>query len=391
MMSVVGIIHIIVPSANKIQEYRDQTCHALLNNWKNAMRDSSDITIQKAIVHLIELDESSDKKAKKLTLSDGDIPLGGSKELKDFFSSYVQKNLGDKSARTACFVRQGNDQSQIMPPAQKAIRNNSHFVESSRAIAARLHAVSHGNTSPGAVLFLKYKTGNKPNESFLAILLLDQTMGFQKSEEKDNGKTYIRLTKIDDLIPSANARLLKCAFICDRDDDLDEDESSYDMVLLDRQKPNEPANYFSVKFVGAKWFKDSKQLTRAFIFGANDGLDDIRDQIGRNKSETVRSAIEVAVKGNEVEVESWVNNLNINNDAKKVLVAKIQKKVPDASFQPDEEIANKLTKKRVFKGDYGFRMIVNSTDYRKIVKKRTDSNGREVLELSVPGFKEVIK
>ena len=59
------------------------------------MRDSSEITIQKAIVHLIELDESSEKKAKVLTLSAGEIPVAGDVELTKFFAAYITKNLSD--------------------------------------------------------------------------------------------------------------------------------------------------------------------------------------------------------------------------------------------------------------------------------------------------------
>ena len=90
----------------------------------------------------------------------------------------------------------------------------------------------------------------------MAILVLSKTTGFQKTEVEKDGKVFIRIEKIEDLIPSADARLLKCAFICCRNPD-EEDDDSYD-----------PAGYFPVRFLGAKWFKESEQLTKDFYIAA---------------------------------------------------------------------------------------------------------------------------
>ena len=303
---------------------------------------------------------------------------------------HIEKSLADNAARTACFIREGENASQILESAVATIRYNRDFVDNTKKIVTRLKAVSHTNTSSGTVLFCKYKAANYSGQSFLAILKLDPTIGFQKKEIKDKGKTFIQLNKVEDLIPSAKVRLLKCAFIRYRKVKKAADFKDFDMVVLDRQQPNEPAEYFSTKFLGARWFKESKVLTREFIYGATDALDQVREDIGRSKSEVVRQAIELAVKGTNVRVKPWIENLNISDAAKEVFEEKIEKRVPDASFVPDPEVA-KMTDRRVFKGDFGFRMVVNTVGYKSIVKKRTLRNGREYFELSVPNFKEVLK
>lgn len=354
------------------------------------MRDSSEITIQKAIVHLIELDESSEKKAKVLTLSAGEIPVAGDVELKKFFAAYITKNLSDSKARTANFVSDGENASQVMQPAHDILDRKKDFTKNTQAIVTRLHKVSHGNTSPGAVLFLQYKAKNKPDESFLAILVLSKTTGFQKTEVEKDGKVYIRFEKIEDLIPSADARLLKCAFICYRDPDQEEDDS-YDMVVLDVLKKNDPADYFPVRFLGAKWFKESEQLTKDFYLAAHDALKAVSDDISLKKAGQLKKSIDVAVNGNEIDVSKWVENLNVKKEVKEVFTAKLSQRIPDPSFATDHEIAKKLTAKRVFRGAFDFRMSINSVGFDKSVKFKKDEEGNEYLEIRIPDLIEVPK
>ena len=59
-----------------------------------------------------------------LTLSAGEIPVAGDAELKRFFAAYITKNLSDSKARTANFVSEGDNASQVMQPAHDTQDNN---------------------------------------------------------------------------------------------------------------------------------------------------------------------------------------------------------------------------------------------------------------------------
>lgn len=349
------------------------------------MRDSTGVKVSKAIVHLV------DTKNNEVTLSDGDMPLAGNKELKDFLCKHIEHSLADSASRSACFMRDGGQQSEVLPHAMGVVEGKGSFVEHTKKMTEHLSSVSGKSTSSGAILFCKYTAENYPKKNFLAILKLDPTIGFQKKERKSKGKTYIRFEKVADLIPSAKERLLKCAFIRYRKVTKGKEFKDFDLMVLDRQQPDEPARYFSGDFLGTQWFKDSSELTETFFFSANEILDDLRDDLGRKKSEIVRKAIDAAINSNEVEIASWADNLNVKKSAKDEIKEKLLNDIPDAKFETDENVAGRLTKRRIFKGAHGFRLSMYSDGYDELVGDRYEEDDCEVLVLKVPDFDEVLR
>ena len=126
--------------------------------------------------------------------------------------------------------------------------------------------------------------------------------------------------------------------------------------------------------------------------GMEEAIEKLRPTIGHAKADSVRKAVDAAVSSSvEVDVVQWVGNLTLNNKAKDQFLKDLQSQIPDNSFQIDQIVAEKLTKKKVFKGAYGFKLSIDSDHLSKVVKSRTSHVGYEEIILNIPDFKEVEK
>lgn len=352
------------------------------------MRDSEDISIKQAIIHLV------DPKKNKITLSNGDLPLAGNKDTREYLEEHIHNSLRDSSTRSACFERPIANP--VMLPICSGLFRGRPFVDGSQKIANHLMKASDKRISAGAIVVCKYTASNYPDvKRFIAILKLDPADGFQPTEVVDKkGNIFIRLEKVENVVPSTGERLLKCAFIQERDVvDGEDPYDDYDMMVLDRQKAesHEPARFFTEDFLQALMFGDAAELTRKFYTTSISVVEDVRSDIGEQKSEAIRKAIDTAVAGVEVNIADWTNNLNVKKSVKQTMLSKLQKVIPDPAFPTDEKMAGRLTKKRVFKGDYNFKLQLDAKRYDEVVVSREQKDAHEQITLRIPNFREVEK
>jgi len=347
------------------------------------MKNITEVTIEKAIVHLV------DSKKKLITLSSRELSMKGNSEIAFYFSEHIRKSLNDPSARTAKF----KVSSKVKPMATNAVNNPKGFLKNSQDIAQYLFDSSDRRISTGAVAICLFCSSTHQSEQkYLSILKLDPADGFHPVEKKDNdGSIYVIFEKVEKVVPSTGEKLLKCAFISPGDDD---DDSEFDLVVLDRQKSTsmEPAQFFIDTFLGAEFVGSSEDMTRKFYTTSIQAIEKLRPTIGHAKADSVRKAVDAAVSSSvEVDVVQWVGNLTLNNKAKDQFLKDLQSQIPDNSFQIDQIVAEKLTKKKVFKGAYGFKLSIDSDHLSKVVKSRTSHVGYEEIILNIPDFKEVEK
>lgn len=280
----------------------------------------------------------------------------------------------------------------VAPLANAAMKSPSKFLECTNDIATLLFESSDRRISSGAVAILLYGSPQFPQtKRFLAILKLDPADGFHPVEKKDaKGNVYVVFEKVEKVVPPTGEKLLKCAFV--RPSVVASQSADYDLVVLDRQKSSseEPAHFFIEKFLGADFFGNSIDMTEKFYATSLRIVDKLRNEIGNSKAEVVRGAITSAITtGLEIDVDQWVGNLNIKKTAKDTMLNELVAVIPDRAFTIDQDLASRLTKKRVFKGGYGFKLTINSADFGKVVVDRTTENGYEKLVLHVPELHEV--
>ena len=238
-----------------------------------------------------------------------------------------------------------------------------------------------------------YTARNYPRiKRFLAILKLEPADGFRPVTVYENGVTLIRLEVVENVVPSTGERLLKSAFIQPRPVGVAAGSyQDYDLMVLDRQKPgrDEPAQFFTRAFLGAESVQDAAELTRRFYIESLGGLRDIREQITEKKAETIRTAIEAAVSGAEIDIDEWTGNLSLPKPAKETILARLSAKIPDRSFQTDQDLGTRLIKKRVFRGDHGFRLQFDADSAGQILVSQRKLDGCEELILHVQNLREV--
>ena len=341
------------------------------------MKNIEEVTIEKAIVHLV------DSKKQLITLSSRELTMAVNSEIAAYFAAHIRKSLNDPSARSAKF----KESSIVKPLATKAIAEPTEFLINSQGITQHLFDSSDRRISTGAVVVCLFRSStSQKGPTYLAILKLDPADGFHPVEKLDkNGKVYVIFEKVEQVVPAKGEKLLKCAFV--RSDE--EATSEFDLVVLDRQNSTstEPAQFFIGDFLGAEFIGSPEDMTRKFYTTSIQSIENLRPTIGHTKADAVRKAVDAAVSTSvEVDLTQWVGNLTLNKTAKGQFLKDLQRQIPDNSFQIDQTVAEKLTKKKVFKGAYGFKLSIDSDHVSKVVKSRTSHVGYEEVVLNIPRF-----
>jgi hypothetical protein len=351
------------------------------------MRHSQGITVQRAILHLVD-----PKTEGGYVLSERELPLKSQAEFAAYLADHVEESLHDPAARAASFDRTKLDAA-LLPICTGLLVGRAPFVKGSCDIASHLHTLISNDKriSSGTLAVCSYTAKSLPDAGrFLAILKLDPSQGFQHAVASDRkGHRYVTVKRIDNAVPSAGKRLQKCAFIRHVADH----DATYDMVILDSQKRGslEPAQFFTTDFLAARLYADPETLTRTFYLQAVAALNEIRHDLGPVKAERVKKAIDNAVHAEHVNIEEWVEGLRINQAAKAHMKTRIVPAIPDAVFSTDEAIAEKLTRKRVLKGAYGLKISVNAPQFDQVIVKQTKREGYTELVIHATDLQEVLR
>lgn len=337
----------------------------------HTMRQTEGVTLESAIAHLV-----NPRTANGYVLSERALPLGSQQHLSTYFAEHIQNSLADPSATAARFDQANGGA--LLKACSNLLDKKSGFVKQSVTIAQELHSIISADQriSPGALVVCTYKAANKSDPRFLAILKLDPSEVFQPMTKTDSaGRKYVTFKEIHNVIPTTGERLQKCAFIRK----LPSGSTDYDMMLLDLQKrgSKEPARFFQRDFLGAIPFGDAQTLTKEFYLAAIKGLNDIRSLVDAKEFEQVRKAIDVAVNSTSVDVDDWLKKLKLKKKPKDRLAAVVDPATPNRSFHTDPKWAQRLTRRRVLKGDHGLRLSVEAQFFDQVVtkEKKSDANG----------------
>jgi len=335
------------------------------------MRQTQGVTLEAAIAHLV-----NPRKPNGYVLSERALPLGSQQHLTNYLAEHIQNSLTDPAATAARFDRANGGK--LHKACSTLLDKKASFVKQSVIVAEELHAIISADqrVSPGALVVCTYKAANISATRFIAILKLDPSEVFQPQTKTDSkGRKYVAFKEISNVIPTTGERLQKCAFIRK----LASGSTDYDMMLLDLQKSGskEPARFFQRDFLGAIPFGDAQTLTKDFYLAAIKGLNEIRSDIDQKEYEQVRKAIDVAVNSTSVDVDDWLKKLKLKKKPKASLADVINPATPNRSFHTDPKWAQKVTQRRVLKGDHGLRLSIESQFFDQVIKKvkKTGPNG----------------
>jgi hypothetical protein len=335
------------------------------------MRDALDVHVERAIVHILN------HRQQKLVFSEADLPLQSEPEFQKYLDDQVKNALGDSETRAARFVPEGDGTTASLCYA--TLRNKEQLLDSSQQLAQRLfHAMgTDGRITPGSLIVCLYTATNYRARSFLALIKIDPSDALVQKIEKDRrGRRIVGFDIRTDVMPTAREKLQKAALIQPK-----RKENDYDLLLLDRQVAKAAANFFAKDFLNAAPVLDACARTERFYIGAQIAYNRLAQPpregqpvLTPEQADVLLEQIEAALKAKTLDVDTWPANLDLPDEAKRVIAEEIERRLPtDRQFNIDAEYAQKkLVNKYRFRGDYGVLIEVEADHYKTVVTSRKD-------------------
>ncbi|HET6382950.1 MAG TPA: nucleoid-associated protein [Armatimonadota bacterium] len=196
-----------------------------------------------------------DYRSEGVALTDG--PLELTPFVVELFGSYIVKGIGASQGRMARF----HEGSKVQQVSLAIFAGATPALEGSREIARFLAHVMQGkNSSPGDLAVVR-ALDTETDQELLAILKLDLQRGLRRELSREDKKTRVRLVPVMDLLPDAERRLQKCAFIPESPHSL-----PYDLMILDNQaagrSERSTANFFIADFLECDLIEGPREFTR---------------------------------------------------------------------------------------------------------------------------------
>lgn len=352
------------------------------------MRDATDVRVDRAIVHLIN------HRKQDLVHSEAELTLDGNEKLRSYFTDQVKNALTDTQTGSAKFSSDG-EQAAIRE-SYKILSGPRYFVPSSQELATLLFTAmgTDARIKPASLAVCLYSASNYPMR-FLGLIKIDPTEALIEKVETQNGKKIVNFEVRSDVMPTAREKLQKAALIKPKDTD-----STFDLLLLDRQVAVTAANFFAYKFLNTIPTLDLQKSAKDFLVKTQIALEELLEapegapkHINAQQADHYQQAVEVAFQGGAIEIDPWVKSLPLPEAAKVVVQEQIRKKFPqEGTILVDSDyVQQTLLKKRRFRGDYGVLFEVDVDHYDDVVREKKNirlKDGTELtrLVIEVPGL-----
>ena len=353
------------------------------------MRNPQNVQVDEVILHIL------DSRQNQLQLSEIPIPRGqGDARIFDYFRSRIEDSAGDSGARPAQFRDLDGASASV---CRGMLGGALTLTEGSQALARKLFGILQKNRSiaPGNLAVCRYQaTGDGTTESCLALLKIDPTEALRPVVTKDQaGRQFVTLDIETDVFPTLGERLQKCALVRQ----LDPRAEGFDLLLVDRQtragEGPEVARFFTEAFLEAELAFDSRRSTQVFCDRLIRAQDRLRKDLTGARQARFERQVQGALSQEHVNIDQWLDTVGLPAAAQKILreyLAPAQ--IPNREFAIDREYADKVIRRRRFRGDHGLRLEVAAEDYgpagaagrRKLVE------WRQVAPAAEPPYFEIV-
>lgn len=333
------------------------------------MRDYHDITIGRVALHVVA------PRAGKLETTDEELDLPLPDEITDFFAGHVQRGLHDSQARAARFIVPGPDRAQ--GAVDLILASSDALVTSSGHLASLLYQASKDDERVSdatlAVAVCTALDRADSEQSFVALVKLDPSSQFRTRSKERNGRRKITLERETGILPSVNERLQKAAFIRP-----DTESGEFRMLLVDRQRERDVVSEFFVsKFLGAELVLDTRKRSEILWRELHNARNAIQESLTAEQLTTLEGYIWGATLGTAVNLDTFEDHLPIDDDdARATFVAHVDAALPDREFALDQDLMNRVHRRRTFEGDNGLRVSLSSEYFTDMVDVDDDPNRR---------------
>lgn len=359
------------------------------------MRYLTNIEVTSLIVHVIDT-----KSTTGLLLSSRTVAITPNDRVALYFANHIKNSVKDGRGIAAVFnnVAPGD----VSWTCSSLIDQSIDLVTGSHDLAQRLFTIMSRDkriaSGDLAVCSFTAENGSQAPQasSYVGILKLDPSLAlWHKTEYDDDGRPYVRFEVADNVLPTVNEKLQKCAFIQSLTP-----RGQFDLLVLDDQigaRPGESvARFFLQQFLNARPAMDSAQCTHALLTALRQGerairkllTDDQRQDFGLHRQAVVRSA--------HVDLDHWISSLPIPDSAKEKLDEALRHELPNRTFDIDHRVVNTEMPKRRFRGSNGLRVDIPddlfSTIYRG-AEEQFDEHGNRYyrVTLHTDSWEEITK
>lgn len=324
------------------------------------MRNIKKVQIDEMFVHIL------DNRKPELITSDFPIQFGNNQALIDYFAGHISSSLSDVTAKAAKFKN-------IIPDLASGICKDILSKETTLAIGSKCLAQllfdiikKDKRISPADMAVCLYRDADAPNEPYLAILKIDPSEVFQHEIIHEDHKVRISYRVSSEAL--TKEKLQKCAFIRS----LNPRNNEFDMLLLDRQagavRDGIIAQFFAERFLDAVDALDATKRTQVFYKTVMDVLNEIRKTLPPEVSQDLDQRLVTAIGGRSINVNTWLDELPVDENIRAAFREPIQNKITDIEFQTDAQIGGKFASRVIYQGDYGFRLSIPADHYDDLVQ-----------------------
>jgi hypothetical protein len=282
----------------------------------------------------------------------------------------------------------------------RILKDGDSFIPASQELARLLFAAmgTDRRIAPGSLAVCIYTADNYPGINFLALIKIDPARALVQKVGRRDGKRIVSFDVNDLVMPTAREKLHKAALIPPP-----AKGKSFDLLLLDRQVTAVAADFFAYRFLNSIPARQPREMTNDFYLGALNAYNRLVGaptrgavHVAVEDAEGFRDHIEVALQSPSVNLDDWVAQLPLPEEAKAVVREEMEKKLPQEKqvvIEQDYARATLLKKKR-FRGEFGVLFEVESDHYRNVVVEESEEerpDGKRVtrLVLEVPALQWV--
>jgi hypothetical protein len=330
------------------------------------MRDAQDIHIcnDEVMIHILD-----PKNGTPPFLSSRPISLVGREDLANFFLGHIENGLKDSTSKSAKFraIEAGRPSGLCAGMFDHSIT----LVSGSQQLASCLdHVMSQNHAiASGDLVVCHFEAINYQGIRFLALFKIDPSSTLlQETRIDEQGQSLVELTVRPNALPTTKEKLQKCAFI--RPHNLENPD--FDMLLLDRQssffKDNGIAKFFIEGFLEAEHSLNDTQRTERLYKALVSSHNQIKNNLTLQENADLDNRIRLAVTGQSINVDSWIEQLPIPEEEKQVIRSEIERNLPDREFNIDQDKGAEFTRRKIFKGDYHLRFAIDAEGYERIIR-----------------------
>lgn len=332
------------------------------------MRNIRDITINKAIIHII------DNSMNEPVLNQRELYL--TEETLEFIGKHIAKMSSDEEAKYAKF----NGNNDIQNICRDLIYSEDKFQEGSSRLAEIFFNVSKncGLIPSGDLLIVKFES---EYGKMLAVMNMIYNKAFIHSIEYENESMVIDIKPQYIALPDTMQRLQKSSIISFEDD-------NGELLIVNRptkeEKNAKNYNTFQEEILKCVLIDDKRDFTKSFIKSSENWVrENLSDDAG--KAEQVRREIAEVLKNEEViDINSMAKEILQDESAAENYIESLKESgLKEEKLEVDKEWVDKKLKRKKLKIDKDMEIYINSEAYNDVNRFQIKRNGDGTIDIII--------